>query len=358
MDTGENGQMKIIEILPELVEGGVERHVLMLGDQLVRDGHEVLIVSGGGKLVEKLNPLVDRWILPVHKKNLLTGFSCARKIAKRVRTEGWDILHAHSRVPAWITMWASSIADTPYVVTAHVNFGNKSRWIYHPYRKAGKVICVSSAVQENMKMCFHENTQVILNGMPEVESYWDGPFEKGTTPFRFLFVGRLSKVKGVHELVEIFSNMGGDWIFDIVGDGPLMAPLCKRVADLGLQERIRLYGYRDDTDEWMKKCSCLLFPSYNEGMPLTLARAVQMHVPIIASDIPPVREMSASVEGLIAPGKMDLWKERIKSFMNTGKTGCSFNPSIIPTIPDMTKRVESIYSALTGSDRLSRRCKD
>ena len=353
MDLGGGRQMKIMEILPELVEGGVERHVLMLSDRLVRDGHEVMVVSGGGKLVEKLNPQVEHWTLPVQRKNLITGLGCARKISERVKAEGWDILHAHSRVPAWITMWASSMARKPYVVTAHVNFGNKSRWIYRPYRKAAKVICVSNAVRDNMKTCFYENSQVILNGMPEVLSYWEGPQEKDAL-VRFLFVGRLSKVKGIHELVGIFSDMGGNWVLDIVGDGPLMPDLKKRIDGIGMGERMILHGYRDDTDEWMKRCSCLLFPSYNEGMPLTLARAIQMHVPAIASDIPPVREMALSADGLIAPGEISLWKERIRSFMDTGDTGCSFNPGMIPTIPEMTEQVEDIYAALALPGKFER----
>jgi glycosyltransferase involved in cell wall biosynthesis len=341
--------MKIIEILPQMIEGGVERHIIMLTNELVRKGHQVMVISGGGKLVSKLNPDVEHWELPVYKKNPFTALRCSSKIADRIKQEGWNILHAHSRVPAWISMWAANRTGKPYVVTAHGNFGNKSSWIYRPYRKAAKVICVSNAVREDMKDCFYDNTEVIHNGMPEVKFYWEGPEDSDHTK-HFLFIGRLSKSKGIHELVEIFSDIKGDWVFDVLGDGSLMPYLKDRIRELGLEKRVRLHGFRDDTDEWMRKCSCLLFPSYNEGMPLTLARAIQMRVPVIASNIPPVKEMALSEEGLLNPGDQETWKKAIQAFIDSGLSNCLFDVSAIPTINNMTQEVERIYQCLCKKD--------
>ena len=73
--------MKIIHILPELEEGGVERHVLWLTEELSSRGHEVAVMSSGGKMVSRLAPGVKHLALPVDVKNPLTAFFCARKIA-------------------------------------------------------------------------------------------------------------------------------------------------------------------------------------------------------------------------------------------------------------------------------------
>ena len=345
MDPGRVAVMKIIEILPEMIEGGVERHLIMLSDQLVKDGHKVMIISAGGKLVPKLNHKVLHWKLPVHKKNPFSACLCSLKIAKIMKEDDWDLIHAHSRVPAWIALWASRIVKKPYIVTAHVNFGNKSPWIYKPYRQADTVICVSNAVEENMKPCFTNNTRVIHNGMPETPYFWKGPAgDEGTR--KFLFIGRLSKVKGIQDLVEIFSTIDGEWSLDVLGDGPLMPFLKARIAELGLGNRITLHGFRDDTDQWLRKCSCLLFPSYQEGMPLTLARAIQMKVPVIASDIPPVREMALSEEGLLSPGDHSSWREALKQFQSDGRVEATFNRDLVPSIPEMTTEVESLYRGL------------
>ena len=63
--------MKIIQILPELHSGGVERGTLEVGQFLVDHGHESLVISNGGRLIEQLEAEGSRHItLPVHKKRL------------------------------------------------------------------------------------------------------------------------------------------------------------------------------------------------------------------------------------------------------------------------------------------------
>ena len=69
--------MRVMHILPELEEGGVERHVLMLSGQQREEGHEVYVVSAGGKLVSQLAKEVSHIRLPVHIKNPLVGMYCA-----------------------------------------------------------------------------------------------------------------------------------------------------------------------------------------------------------------------------------------------------------------------------------------
>lgn len=339
--------MKIVEILPELDIGGVERHVIDLSNELAERGHDVLVISAGGKMQGQLSGKVEHRNLPVHKKNPFTGYFCARKISGWARDEGWQILHAHSRVPAWIAGWASSMAQIPFVVTAHVDFGNKSPWIYRPYRKAAKVICVSRAVQDGMKNCFYDNTQVILNGLDEPKLKWTRPKEP---PVKFLFVGRLSPVKGLQDVLKAMPKDLG-WTLDVLGDGPMRKELEELAAQLGFAERVIFHGYSDQVDKYMSEASCLLFPSYIEGMPLTLARAVQIGVPVIASNIAPVVEMAGKSEGLLAPGDVTAWKEAIVLFIETGKAETDIPVSSVPTLEQMADADERIYTELVSGNR-------
>lgn len=342
--------VKIIHILPELEEGGVERHVLWLAGEQASRGYKVTVISSGGKMVPLLRDGVNHLTLPVDVKNPLTAFLTARKIAQFAKNEGIQLLHAHSRVPAWIAEWAAAKAKIPYIVTAHVVFGNKRPWIYRPYRKAAQVICVSEAVEQGMASCFSGNTKVILNGMPDVSLKWSAP---GGPTIRFLFIGRLSPVKGIQDIIEILPSLKEDWTLDIVGDGPLYPSLLGRVQELGLGDRVFLRGFRDDTDDWLAQCSCLLFPSYTEGMPLTLARAVQMNVPALASHIPPVAEMALSGENLLPPGEKTVWKEAIQAFIDGRFALPRFAPDRIPTVTGMADQVEDVYLKVLGEDAIS-----
>ena len=346
MDPGRVAELNLVQILPEFEEGGVERHVLWLGNALAGRGHRVTVISAGGKLEAALDN-VRHWKLPVHKKNPLTGFYCAVLIAKRARKEGWQVLHSHSRVPSWIAWWASTLSGIPWMVTCHANYSRNQGLI--PYRHASTAICVSSTVRENLKGILPPVSRVIPNGLPDPPFEWHGPTRQDPIT-RFLFIGRLSRIKGIQDLVEVFSKIQGEWSLDVLGDGPLMSFLRKRTGELGLEKRIVLHGFRDDTDQWLRNCSCLIFPSYQEGMPLTLARAIQMKVPVIASNISPVREMTGSEVGLLAPGDHKAWQQRIEEFMEYGLKTYRFNVSRIPTLDDMTDQVEKIYSSVISGD--------
>ncbi|WP_278548773.1 glycosyltransferase [Cloacibacillus evryensis] len=342
--------MKIIEILPELDIGGVERHVIDLSNELVGRGHEIVVISAGGKMQCQLSQKVSHIKMPVHKKNPLTGWSCSRKIALFAENGGYHLIHAHSRVPAWIARMASRMAGIPYIVTAHVDFGNKSRWIYSPYRDAARVICVSEAVRDGMKNCFYENTQVVLNGLGEPNVTWKRENLNGQV--KFLFVGRLSPVKGLQDVLKVLPS-DEKLMLDVLGDGPMRGELENIVKERGLGEKVIFHGYSDRVDDFMATSSCLLFPSYTEGMPLTLARAVQIGIPIIASDIQPVREMTGGSENLLRPGDLASWKGAIEYFIRTRRAKLSIPTSSVPTLKIMADKDEEIYEEVIHGFRKS-----
>lgn len=331
--------MKIIEILPELDLGGVERHVIDLSRELSRRGHEVLVISYGGRMLRQLAPDVEHRALPVHKKNPFTMLRCAEQISKWVRDEGWQVLHAHSRVPAWIAERAVARHRALFIVTAHVCFHNRSRWIYRPYRCAKTVVCVSEAVREAMKECFYDNTQVILNGLQRPLTSWCRPESEAV---KFLYVGRLSESKGLHEALRALPQ-GGNWSLDVLGDGPMRAELEALTDSLKLGSRITFHGYAEYEvcDNYMSKASCLILPSRVEGMPLTLARAVQIGLPVIASDIRSIADMCATPELLIPAGDIAAWSKAVRGFIDGALALPQWKE--IPSLEAQVDAVEQIY---------------
>ena len=339
----------VAHMLPELEEGGVERHVLMLSGQQRKNGHGVYVVSAGGKLVSQLANGVMPVRFPVHRKNPLVGIYCAVRLASFIRRNKIDLIHAHSRVPAWIAMFTSKISRKPYIVTAHAYYSNQAKWIYLPFRKANSVICVSKSVQNGMESCFSENTVVIRNGLPAAENTWKG---SGGSSINFLFVGRLTQLKGLQDILKILPLVQNNWKLDILGDGPLRGQLEEMVKSLRLEEKVTFHGFQDDPDVWMEKSDCLLFPSYIEGMPLTLARAIQIGIPVIASNIDPIGEMALGKQGLVKPGDLASWKNAIEMFFVTKKSPADFDKNAIPTIFQMTQEVQSVYeSVISLEDR-------
>ena len=336
--------MKIIQLLPEFSEGGVERHVLALSNELSKMGHTVLVVSGGGKLQKNLKN-VEHWALPVYQKNPATGLYAAIKIANRAKQEKWNLIHAHSRVPAWIAWWASCFSGVPFVVTAHSTY-SKNMGIA-VFKKAAGAICISRWVYEYLDEYLPAKRVVILNGLPPLKISWKG--ELSSCPFIFLFVGRLTKLKGLHIVLEALKDCSfrekNNWRLDIVGDGPFKQELEIKCADYNLSDKVFFHGFQDNPDQWMSECSCFLFPSLSEGMGLTLMRAIQMKVPVLASDLPPVKELSFSSECLITPGSVSEWKDALEEIILTRETKQFFMHEL-PFHKDMARDTANFYEEI------------
>src|SRR3990167_5920697 len=100
--------MNVLQILPELKSGGVERGTVDLAKYLIRQGHQAVVVSAGGPLSQELASAgVTHYTLPVHKKSPFSVLYSVRALAKIVRLEKPDLLHARSRVQALIAFLVS-----------------------------------------------------------------------------------------------------------------------------------------------------------------------------------------------------------------------------------------------------------
>lgn len=303
--------MKIMHILPELEEGGVERHVLLLVTELEKRGHSLCVVSHGGKLSALLSPSVQQRVLPVHRKNPLIALFCAFKMAQMVRTEGWELLHAHSRVPAWIAWIVHAITGVPWIVTAHARYS--LNYGIRPLRSASGVISISKTVQEHLVGCLPEECVVIQNALPCTPHARDVLLPP---PWRFLYVGRLTRLKGVGVLLEALSSVSGEWELDILGDGPQRKELESKAEALGLSEKVHFHGFCEEVESWLSRSHLFLFPSMNEGMGLSLMQALRAGCPVLASDIEAVAELLGTREGLLPSGNAIAWGEKIQEIIS------------------------------------------
>src|SRR5690606_17964773 len=97
-----NAAMKVLQVLPALNSGGVERGTVEFARELVKQGHESYVMSNGGRLVEQLEEEGSHHIqLPVHRKSL-ASFGQIRPARRILRELQPDIVHVRSRMPAWI----------------------------------------------------------------------------------------------------------------------------------------------------------------------------------------------------------------------------------------------------------------
>ena len=336
--------MKILHIVPEFEEGGVERYVIQLCHEQVNHNHQVTLATAGGKL-ERFLPENNMKIihLPVQRKNIFTALYSIKYLSK---INDWDIIHAHSRVPAWIAWRTSVTTKIPWIMTAHapysLNFGIK------PLKHADGVICVSESVQEELKDYLPENTITIPNGIRKPKVLWSGKYFPENK--KFLYVGYLARRKGLDTVFNALGNLKNyDWTLDVVGDGSQRHELESLAESLGISERIKFFGFRDDTDEFMSKAACLLFPSHSEGFGLVVIEALAAGLPVLASDLGPLRPLASG--SLIPHDDISAWTEAIERVINGGSAS-PFSADKLIMFEETAQRTEDFYRKILNSESL------
>ncbi len=139
--------MKIVQLLPELNEGGVERGVVELSRELVKRGFDSIVISNGGKLVDDIQREGALHVkVDVCSKNPFNTPFRVKRLKKVLKELNPDIVHVRSRIPAWLVYFANKTLKIPVVSTVH---GFNSVSFYSKIMiKADKVICVSNAIKE------------------------------------------------------------------------------------------------------------------------------------------------------------------------------------------------------------------
>ena len=333
--------MRILHLVPEFEEGGVERYVLQLVKEQVSHGLQVSLVTAGGKLESLLPPEVKVIHLPVHRKNLITGLYCVFHLAKNIKK--WDLLHAHSRVPAWIAWWTSGLTGIPWIMTAHAMYSLNAG--ITPLKHANGVICISDAVKQHLTKYLPARTVTVPNGVRKPSHLWEG--KNNSEQPRFLFVGRLTRLKGLDTALRALGGLKDrDWTLDVIGDGPQRTELENLIAELGLKERIAFHGFRDDVEAWMIHSSCLLFPSNQEGMGLAVLEAVNVGLPVLTSDLEPLRPLASGP--LIPPGNVDAWRKAIEKVLD-GEPASPLLTERLPAFEDTVRGTEEFYKEVLSN---------
>jgi glycosyltransferase involved in cell wall biosynthesis len=141
-------RLTVAQLLPALDAGGVERSTLEIADALVRAGHRALVVSAGGRMQPQLEALgAEHVALDIGRKSPWT-LRHVPALRRLFAQELVDIVHARSRLPAWLARFALRGMATPprFVTTVH---GLNSPSRYSAVMASGeRVICVSRTVRD------------------------------------------------------------------------------------------------------------------------------------------------------------------------------------------------------------------
>ena len=265
--------MRILQALPALYSGGVERGTVEFAADLVRHGHESFVVSNGGPLAARLEEQGSTHIqMPIHRKSP-ASFGQIRPMRHLIRELQPDIIHVRSRMPAWIVRlaWKGLPAhQRPAIVSTF-----HGMYSVNPYSaimaKSDHVIAVSNCVRnyviQNFQVPDHKLT-VIQRGVDvdyfqqrELCETWQqalfAQFPQLKNKRILMMPGRISRWKGQLQFLEAMAEITRkepDCHGIIVGGVEpgkerFMGELEQQRAKLGLTDKVTFLGQRDDMAE-------------------------------------------------------------------------------------------------------------
>ncbi|MCB8880743.1 glycosyltransferase family 4 protein [Acidisoma cellulosilytica] len=137
----------ILQVLPSLDSGGVERGTVEIVEALVAAGHKALVASQGGRLVAAIERAGGQhFTLPLKTKNPWKIWRNADALAQLIQAERVDLIHARSRAPAWSVLRASKQTGVPFITTYHGTYADtsKAKRLYNSVMVRGSLVIAAS----------------------------------------------------------------------------------------------------------------------------------------------------------------------------------------------------------------------
>ena len=288
--------MNILQILPELNVGGVERGTVDFSKYLVQKGHKAVVVSNGGVQIEKLKECgAKHYQLPVHKKSLFTMVRSIKPLREIIINEKIDIVHARSRVPGWIAYFACRKTQASFIATCHGYYKNK---IWSQVMGWSKLVIVPSEIIGRHMIDHYKVSAKNIRCIPrsvDLDNFNRMKKEKKGNPEKVIaIVGRITPLKGhkffLQAMAKVIRNMPYIRIW-IIGDVPKnknqylleLETLAKR---LGIQKNVEFLGRRENVAELLSDTDLLVMSSVEpESFGRVILEAQAVGVPVVSTNV-------------------------------------------------------------------------
>lgn len=300
-------KLKIVQVVPEMDEGGVEGETFDFALYLAQKGHKSIVISGGGRMVEALEKGGCRHILWPHLGE--KSYRCLKyinKFRKLFCDEKIDIFHLRSRLPAWLgyLAWKSLPPDLrPALVTTFHGFYSVNS--YSTIMTRGeRVVAVSRTIQEHILENYgtrKDRIALIHGGFDEeqfdpanvssdrieiLRNKWK--IQDNEVPI-IILPGRLTQWKGQDYFIDSLSRVKSPYIALLIGDvkenPSFTKKLQERILNYGLQEKVKLVGHCDDMPAALLTSDLVVSASSTqpEAFGKVAIEAMAMGKPIIAT---------------------------------------------------------------------------
>jgi glycosyltransferase involved in cell wall biosynthesis len=366
-------RLTVLQILPALESGGVERGTLEVGKYLVEQGHRSIVISAGGRLVEQLQREGSEHLAwDVGRKSLLTPPRYVGRLRRLLRGEKVDILHIRSRMPGWVAYLAWKGMDPehrPHLVsTVH---GMYSVNAYSAVMTKGEaVIAVSETVRQyvldhypkvevdRVKLIYRgvDREQYAYGFQPSAQwlEAWRGQYPDLAGKQLLTLPGRITRLKGHEDFLGLIADLKQTHpaIHGLIVGGAEPAKqayldeLQSLTTRLGIDSHVTFTGQRSDLREIMAISRLVLSLSTQaESFGRTVLEALSLGIPVCGYNHGGVGEQLHALlpDGMLPLGDKQALCKTVRAFLQA--------PPAVPrehefTLRNMLAATLDVYLAL------------
>jgi glycosyltransferase involved in cell wall biosynthesis len=340
----EEKKLTVLQVLPALESGGVERGTLEVGKYLVEHGHRSIVMSAGGRLVEQLLREGSEHVAWDIGRKRLSTLRLVLRLRRFLVENQVDILHVRSRMPGWVCYMAWKGMDPKtrprFVTTVH------GMYSVNPYSaimtRGERVIAVSDTVRDYILREFPDtppsHIQVIYRGVdsraypygwkPEatwLQSFFS-QFPQAVGKLLVTLPGRITRLKGHEDFIELIARLKrqGLPVHGLIVGGAssskqrYLDELHQRVRSMGLENDISFTGQRDDLKHILAISNLVLSLSTQpESFGRTTLEALRLGVPTAGYDHGGVGEILRNIytDGLLPLADQDAMGDQIAGLL-------------------------------------------
>jgi glycosyltransferase involved in cell wall biosynthesis len=309
--------MKIVQVVTQMEAGGAQRVAMLLNDALRNRGYETEVWFLYLKRpAYKDFPGVR--VLLEHKPSVLDYFKIANKLQNLLRSHQPDVLITHTHYANIIGQVVARFCNISRRIAVQHNpvqtYPKVAKWVdwmlgttaFYSANIAVSQVVVDSVVKYPIQ--YKNKLKKIYNGIPKLEPQNSGEKVRANWSLPanaplLISVGRLARQKNQATLIELLRHLSEAHLL-LIGEGELRDSLHKQVTALQLEDKVHFLGEMKSQDvlDLLSVSDVFVFPSLYEAMPMALVEAMSLGLPIVAGDIPAMREVLDDA-GIIVPSE-------------------------------------------------------
>ena len=304
----------VMQVLPALVQGGVERTAVEIASAVGKAGGRCIVVSAGGPMQHDITRArAEHITLPVDSKNPFVMYANISRLAKIISDNNVDIVHARSRAPAWSAWAAAKRCGVPFVTTFHGTYslGGRLKHRYNAIMTRGKRVIANSTfiaghirknygvpsaklriIHRGVDLDRFDAHKVKTQRVVGLANEWR--LEDGLPVV--MLPGRLSRWKGQTVFIKAIAALGRKDIRCLLvgsdqGRSDYRKELVKMIADNGLNEVVRIIENCNDMPAAYMLTDVVVSASTDpEAFGRVITEAQALGRPVIATDHGGARE--------------------------------------------------------------------